>query len=67
MPTEAKEATVAEGAWSDWFEFRFRGGMFVDVRGISRFYVQETYPELRLYLEPISLDPRNPPIPISSP
>jgi predicted AlkP superfamily phosphohydrolase/phosphomutase len=41
--------------------------MFVDVRGISRFFVQETYPEVRLYLEPISLDPRNPPIPISSP
>ena len=27
----------------------------------------KTYPEIRLYLEPISMDPRNPPTPISSP
>jgi predicted AlkP superfamily phosphohydrolase/phosphomutase len=64
---QGKEQIVPEASWSDWFEFRFRGGMFVDLRGISRFYVLETYPEVRLYLEPISLDPRSPPIPISSP
>ncbi len=62
-----QEQTVPEGGWSDWFDLRFRGGMFVDVRGISRFYVLEVYPEIRLYLEPISMDPRNPPVPISSP
>jgi predicted AlkP superfamily phosphohydrolase/phosphomutase len=62
-----REETVPEGGWSGWLEFRFRGGPFVDLRGISRFYVVETYPEVRLYLEPISLDPRHPPVPISSP
>jgi predicted AlkP superfamily phosphohydrolase/phosphomutase len=41
--------------------------MFVNLRGISRFYVLETYPEVRLYLEPISMDPRGPPVPISNP
>lgn len=64
---QGKEQTVPEGGWSDWFDFDFRGGMFVSVHGISRFYVLEASPEIRLYLEPISLDPRNPPIPISSP
>ena len=67
ISVQGREQTVAEGSWSDWFDFRFRGGMFVDVRGISRFYVLEVYPEIRLYLEPISMDPRNPPVPISSP
>ncbi len=62
-----QEQTVAEGNWSDWVDFSFRAGMFVNIRGISRFYVLETYPEIRLYLEPISLDPRHPPTPISNP
>jgi predicted AlkP superfamily phosphohydrolase/phosphomutase len=64
---QGKKQIVAEGSWSDWFDFQFRGGMFVNLRGISRFYVIEASPEVRLYLEPISLDPRNPPIAISSP
>ncbi len=64
---QGQQQVVAEGTWSDWFDFRFRGGVFVDLRGISRFYVLETYPEVRLYLEPISLDPRSPPVPISYP
>jgi predicted AlkP superfamily phosphohydrolase/phosphomutase len=67
LSLQGQQQTVAEGSWSDWFDLRFRGGMFVDVRGISRFYVLEVYPEIRLYLEPISMDPRNPPVPISSP
>lgn len=64
---QGREQTVAEGNWSDWFDFRFQGGFFIDLRGISRFYVLETYPEVRLYLQPISLDPRSPAIPITSP
>ncbi|NWG13427.1 MAG: alkaline phosphatase family protein [Acidobacteria bacterium] len=64
---QGREQTVPEGAWSDWYDFRFQAGMFVNLRGISRFYVLETYPEVRLYLEPISMDPRDPPTPISNP
>ena len=64
---QGREQTVPEAAWSDWFDFRFQAGLFVNLRGISRFYVLETSPEVRLYLEPISMDPRDPPVPISSP
>jgi predicted AlkP superfamily phosphohydrolase/phosphomutase len=64
---QGRAQTVPEGAWSDWFDFKFQAGMFVNLSGISRFYVLETYPEVRLYLEPISIDPRNPAVPISSP
>lgn len=59
--------TVKEGQWSDWFRFSFDIGPFVTVKGVSRFYVLETYPEVRLYLMPISLDPKDPPIDISTP
>jgi predicted AlkP superfamily phosphohydrolase/phosphomutase len=67
LVVQGREQTVPEGTWSDWFDFKFQAGLFVHLRGISRFYVLETYPEIRLYLEPISLDPRDPPVPISSP
>ena len=39
----------------------------VSVRGIARFHVIQAYPEVRVYLSPINLDPRRPPIPVSSP
>ena len=36
-------------------------------RAICRFYVIQTSPEVRLYLSPLSYDPRDPYIPISTP
>ncbi len=62
-----QQQTVDEGNWSDWFEFEFDLGPFASVRGLGRFYVLETFPEVRLYLPPISPDPDDPPLPISHP
>ncbi|GAB4125215.1 MAG: hypothetical protein Kow001_21630 [Acidobacteriota bacterium] len=62
-----QEQTVSEGQWSDWFKFRFSVGPLVTMRGVSRFYVLETYPETRIYLMPISLDPDQPPLALSTP
>jgi len=59
---QEQEQTVAEGEWSDWFQFEFSIGPFLSAGGISRFYVLETFPEIRLYLMPISLDPTGPPV-----
>lgn len=59
--------TVSEGEWSDWFRFEFPLGPLVSLQGVSRFYVLETFPELRLYLMPISLAPDDPPLAISAP
>lgn len=59
--------TVAEGHWSDWFRFEFAVGPFITMRGASRFYVLETYPETRVYLMPISLDPGKPALALSTP
>lgn len=64
---QGQETVVSEGSWSDWFHFEFPIGPFVKVKGISRFFVLETFPEIRLYLMPISLDPLDPPLAISFP
>jgi len=59
--------TVKQGQWSDWYTIEFHVAPLVAVRGIARFHVIEAFPEVRVYLSPINLDPRRPPIPISSP
>ncbi len=64
---QGQEQTVNEGQWSDWFRFEFPIGPIVKVKGMSRFYILETFPEVRLYLMPISLDPVDPPVAISAP
>ena len=59
--------TVKQGQWSDWYTIEFHVAPLVAVRGIARFHVIQAFPEVRVYLSPINLDPRRPPIPISSP
>lgn len=59
--------TIKQGQWSDWYTIQFHVAPLVAVRGIARFHVIEAFPEVRVYLSPINLDPRRPPIPISSP
>ena len=44
---QGQEETVQEGQWSDWFHFQFQAGPLMKIRGISRFYVLETFPEIR--------------------
>lgn len=59
--------TVRQGDWSDWYDVDFTVAPLVTVHGIGRFHVMEAFPELRVYLSPINLDPRRPPIPVSKP
>ena len=59
--------TVRQGEWSGWYDIQYTIAPLVTVRGIARFHVLEAFPELRVYLSPINLDPRRPAIPISKP
>lgn len=64
---QGQEQVLKAGSWSDWYQFIFPVGPVVSLAGVSRFYVLETSPEVRVYLMPISFDPRNPPVPLASP
>lgn len=64
---DGQEEKVKEGAWSKWFRISFKVTPFLKLHGISRFYVLEVYPELRVYLMPINFHPEDPPVPISYP
>ncbi len=69
IEVSGEEITLRAGQWSDWVEFVFPFNPIIKVRGISRFHLISTKPEIKLYLSPINFDPRRlpPGFRISSP
>jgi predicted AlkP superfamily phosphohydrolase/phosphomutase len=46
------------GQWSGWTDFVFPFNRFIKLRGVSRFHLISSQPEVKLYLSPINFDPR---------
>ncbi|MBD3371481.1 MAG: hypothetical protein GF403_02045 [Candidatus Coatesbacteria bacterium] len=63
---DGQHLTLAENEWSDWVEFDFEANALITVHGISKLKVLSADP-LRIYLHPITFDPRKPLVPISCP
>jgi len=65
----AQKFSLAQGQWSGWVDFEFPFNSLIKVYGVSRFYLLEISPEIKLYLSPINFDPRKlpPGLKISSP
>lgn len=59
--------TVKDKHWSKWFRVKFRITPFLSVSAICRFYVLEVSPDLRIYMCPLNIDPKDPILPISYP
>jgi predicted AlkP superfamily phosphohydrolase/phosphomutase len=62
-----KKIELETGRWSGWNEAVFDLGFFRKSKGIFKFYLISTEPEVRLYVSPINFDPRSPFFPISFP
>ncbi|MFC2091204.1 alkaline phosphatase family protein [Elusimicrobiota bacterium] len=62
-----KQITLYPGQWSDWNKTTFKLGPFKRMKGIFKFYLVSTDPELRLYISPINFDPASPYFPLSYP
>ncbi|PIE51982.1 nucleotide pyrophosphatase [Candidatus Fermentibacteria bacterium] len=59
---------LGEKQWSPWMGFSFTAIPGVStVNAMGRFYLKQVYPNLKLYLTPLNIDPENPALPISSP
>lgn len=54
-----KEFVLREGEWSEWIDISFKFSKIVRLKGIVRFYLMQTVPELRLYISPIQIHPDN--------
>jgi predicted AlkP superfamily phosphohydrolase/phosphomutase len=59
--------TLRLGEYTPWIRLRFSRGASPAARGIVRFLLTETEPEVSLYVTPIEIDPENPALPISHP
>lgn len=64
---DGQTQTVANRHWSNWFQEKFPVNMFLSVHAISRFFVLETSPDLRVYMSPLNIDPKNPALPVTYP
>ncbi|MEO8216852.1 MAG: alkaline phosphatase family protein [Acidobacteriota bacterium] len=53
-----QKISLRPGQWSNWADFTFAFNSIIKVHGISRFYLLESEPEVKLYLSPINFDPR---------
>jgi predicted AlkP superfamily phosphohydrolase/phosphomutase len=50
--------TLRPNEWSGWVEFVFPFNPLIKLRGVSRFHLISSQPEVKLYLSPINFDPR---------
>ncbi len=64
---QGNKLSLKAGEWSPWIPLTFRINALIKVHGMTQFHVSQADRELRLYASPVNMDPRNPPIPISTP
>ncbi|MBI3931873.1 MAG: alkaline phosphatase family protein [Acidobacteria bacterium] len=67
LEIQGETLTLKAGEWSPWVPVVFKANFIVKFRTIAQFYVVRADRELQIYAQPLNLDPRNPPIPISKP
>ncbi|MEO8032914.1 MAG: alkaline phosphatase family protein [Acidobacteriota bacterium] len=59
IDVSGQKITMKPGDWSGWVDFVFPFNPLIKVRGISRFHLIASQPEVKLYLSPINFDPRH--------
>ena len=62
-----KSWNLVQGEYSPWIRLSFTSGPVSSARGIVRFLLTRTAPEISLYVTPVEIDPENPALPISHP
>ena len=62
-----RQVLAAPGHWSDWVPLAFPASAFLSIHTVTRFYVEESAPDVRLYMAPLSFDPDKPAVPLSYP
>jgi predicted AlkP superfamily phosphohydrolase/phosphomutase len=67
IDVDGQTITLNAGQWSEWVPLTFSLNMLVKIHGVMQFYLPRADSELHVYGSPINIDPRNPPIPISTP
>jgi predicted AlkP superfamily phosphohydrolase/phosphomutase len=58
---------LKEKTFSDWIRITFRPGLWIKIRSICRFYINQLKPHFEMYVTPLNIDPEKPALPISHP
>jgi len=58
---------LKEKTFSDWIQITFRPGLWIKIRAICRFYINQMDPNFEMYITPLNIDPEKPALPISQP
>jgi predicted AlkP superfamily phosphohydrolase/phosphomutase len=59
IDVNGQHLNLKPGQWTDWVTFEFAFNPIVKVKGVSRFHLISSQPEVKLYLSPINFDPRS--------
>jgi predicted AlkP superfamily phosphohydrolase/phosphomutase len=62
-----RELEVKQSGWSDWLRVKFKLGLLQSIRGMVRFHLVRTEPDLAVYASPVNFDPDSPFFSISDP
>ena len=58
---------LKEKTFSDWIQITFRPGLWIKIRAICRFYINQIDPHFEMYVTPLNIDPGKPALPVSQP
>jgi len=67
LDIQGQKRELAEGNWSEWFEWTFQMTPRYAVKAISRFHLLEAGEQVRLYMSCLQIHPKEPMMPISTP
>lgn len=67
LKIDGQTHALRPGQYTPWISVRFRASLGVTARGIVRFLLRETAPEVSVYATPVEIDPERPALPISHP
>ena len=59
IEVSGQKMTLRPGQWTGWVNFEFPFNPLIKLRGVSRFHLIASQPEVMLYLSPINFDPRH--------
>ena len=67
LEIDGKIWVLRRGEYTPWIRLKFKTGAWSSARGIVRFLLTSTDPQVSLYVTPVEIDPENPALPISHP
>jgi len=67
LEVSGQKISLKEKTFSNWIQITFRPGLWIKIRAICRFYINQMDPAFEMYVTPLNIDPEKPALPISHP